>query len=388
MNSLLNITGHETRIPDIVRGEGAYVVDANGKTWLDLESGVWCLPLGHCHPRINAALIEQAGAMAHAGFCYSNGVVEAAARDVLSVVDFPDGQCLFLCSGSEVIELAGQIIRHLTGRTTTLCLHDAYFGSFGSTQNRSSGWYEFDWRECETCPHRNDCQPACDRLTSIPADISAFAFEPGSSSGFVRFPPESLVRNLVDAVRQRGGLILANEVTTGIGRTGAWFGHQHYSLSPDLICIGKGLGNGYPVSTLAINRETAGKLEAGTSGPFRYMQSHQNDPLGAAVARAVITELSDSQLVVRAAKLGEKLLNELRSIESSEHVVEVRGRGLMYAVEFTGKAVGDQVYDQLLDQGFIVCNRGGLFRIDPPLVIKESEFSAFVRVFHSVLEAL
>ena len=78
-------------------------------------------------------------------------------------------------------------------------------------------------------------------------------------------------------VRERGGLILVNEVTTGMGRTGAWFGYNHYPITPDLVCIGKGLGNGYPVSALAINKETAAKLEGGT---FKYMQSHQNDPAG------------------------------------------------------------------------------------------------------------
>ncbi len=167
-----------------------------------------------------------------------------------------------------------------------------------------------------------------------------------------------------------------------MGRTGAWFGHNHYPIVPDLVCIGKGLGNGYPVSALAVNKETAGQLDGGT---FKYMQSHQNDPLGAAVANEVIAVLLDDNLIARAASLGETFLQALRTLTASEHVAEVRGRGLMFAVEFSDKAVGDRMYERLLERGYIVCNRGGMFRINPPLVINEADFLRFVDVFGETL---
>jgi acetylornithine aminotransferase len=383
MSAVLNCTGHELRLPNIVDSDGAYLIDDGGKRYLDLESGVWCTPLGHNNSRVNTALTRQANSIAHAGFCYSNDIVEEAAQEVLAITGLEGGQCVFLSSGSEAIELARQICKHITEKPTTMCLHDAYLGSYSAVIDRESGWSLLDWRDCAACPDRDDCRRECPKLKDIPDAISEFVFEPGSASGFVRFPPASLVRNIIDIVRAQGGKIVVNDVTTGMGRTGAWFGYNHYSIEPDLVAIGKGLGNGYPVSALAINRETAGELADGT---FKYMQSHQNDPLGAAVALEVIKVLADEDLITRAADLGETFLDGLRTLVDGRHVVDVRGRGLMFAVEFAEKAVGDRIYDRLLEKGYIVCNRGGMFRVDPPLVIEEADFLDFVDVFRSLLD--
>ncbi len=382
MSNVLNCTGHELKLPDIVDSDGAYLFDDRGNRYLDLESGVWCTPLGHKSANVNAAITRQINSIAHAGFCYSSDVVEDAASSVLSITGFEDGQCVFLCSGSEAIELGRQICGHITKQPVTMCLHDAYLGSYSAVIDRESGWYLFDWRECAVCPDKGDCRIECPKLKDIPDDISEFVFEPGSASGFVRFPPASLIRNIVTIVRAQGGKIFVNDVTTGMGRTGEWFGYNHSRIEPDLVAIGKGLGNGYPVSALAMNRETAGELEDGT---FKYMQSHQNDPLGAAVAREVIRVLTDECLISRAANLGEKFLAELQALANSRHVTEVRGRGLMFAIEFAEKAVGDRIYERLLEKGYIVCNRGGMFRIDPPLVIAEADFLGFVEVFRGLL---
>jgi len=382
VNRVLNCTGHKLKLPYIVDSDGAYLFDDGGNRYLDLESGVWCTPLGHKNARVNAAITRQINSIAHAGFCYSNGVVEDAAQAVLSITGFRGGQCAFLCSGSEVIELARQICKHITKKPVTMCLHDAYLGSFSSVTDRNNGWYLFDWRECAACPNREDCDSECPKLKDIPGDVSDFIFEPGSSSGFVRFPPVSLIKNIVEIIRAQGGKIIVNDVTTGMGRTGEWFGYNHYRIEPDLVAIGKGLGNGYPVSALAINRETAGELEDGT---FKYNQSHQNDPLGAAVAREVIMVLAEEGLIRRAAVFGKKALEALQTLTTSKHITEVRGRGMMFAVEFAEKAVGDRIYDRLLEKGYIVCNRGGTFRIDPPLMIEESDFFGFVDVFRGLL---
>jgi len=382
MSSVLNCTGHMLKLPNIVDSEGAYLLDDRGNRYLDLESGVWCTPLGHKNARVNAAIARQSNSISHAGFCFSNDIVEEAAQSVLSITGLGGGQCVFLCSGSEVIELARQICRHITKKPTTMCLHDAYLGSYSSVIDRRNGWHLFDWRECAACPDREDCKKECPKLKDIPDDISEFIFEPGSASGFVRFPPASLIRNIVKIIRAQGGKIIVNDVTTGMGRTGEWFGYNHYRIEPDLVAIGKGLGNGYPVSALAINRETAGDLEQGT---FKYVQSHQNDPLGAAFAREVITVLATDGLISRAAILGEKFLQELQTLTNSKHITEVRGRGLMFAVDFAERAVGDRTYDQLLEMGYIVCNRGGMFRIDPPLMIEEADFIGFVEEFRGLL---
>ncbi|MBT3791008.1 MAG: aminotransferase class III-fold pyridoxal phosphate-dependent enzyme [Alphaproteobacteria bacterium] len=382
MSSILNCTGHAQKIPDIVDSDGAWLTAKSGKRYLDLESGVWCTPLGHKNQSINAAITAQISSITHVGFCYSNDVVEKAGEAVLSITEMTGGRCVFLCSGSEVIELARQMSKHLTQKPTTLCLHDAYFGSFSSTLSRDSGWAVFDWNECADCPQKQTCDRACPKLEAIPDGIAEFVFEPGSSSGFVRFPPKALINNIVGIVRSQGGKIIVNDVTTGMGRTGKWFGYHHYQIEPDFVAIGKGLGNGYPVSALAINHETADQLQSGT---FKYMQSHQNDPLGAAVALEVIGQIRKENLIDRAANLGGTFLKELQSLGKNNNITDVRGRGMMFAIDFAHKETGDRIYEQLLEKGYIVCNRGGSFRIDPPLVIEEADFLAFVSVFKQLL---
>ncbi len=382
MSSVLNCTGHELRIQDVVRSDGAQLFDAAGKRYIDLESGVWCTSLGHGDARVNGAIKRQIDSIAHVGFCYSNDVVEDAARSVLSVSGLTGGKCVFLSSGSEAIELARRISRHLTKKHRSMTLHDSYLGSYSSFTDRSRNWFVFDWKVCTTCRHNDGCRKDCEQLQNIPDDISEFIFEPGSSSGFVRFPPASMIRNLVEIVRSNGAKVIANEVTTGIGRTGRWFGHDHYEIEPDLIAIGKGIGNGYPVSVTAMTAHTTAQL---ADKPFKYMQSHQNDPLGAAVAREVIRTIVGNDLIKRAELVGATLLAELQELVDGDTIVDVRGRGFMIAVELRDRATGDHIYDELLDSGYIVCNRGSLFRIDPPLTIDEADLRSFTRSLSEIV---
>ena len=384
MKNVFNCTGHELKIPDIVDSQGVYLFDKNGKRYMDLESGVWCTALGHKNDRINGIIKKQIDSIMHAGFCYSNEVVDEAAKSTLSITNFEGGKCVFLCSGSEAIEILRQITKHLTGRQRTLSLHDAYLGSYSSVIDRDEGWYSFNWEDCRTCAKKDMCDSACEALRNIPDDISEFIFEPGSASGFVRFPPEALIQNMVNIVRRNKGKIIANEVTTGIGRTGKWFGYQHYHIQPDMVSIGKGIGNGYPVSVAVLSQAIAGDLE---EKPFKYSQSHQNDPLGAAIVHEIIQAIEDDDVIADVKNKGEMFFSQLNSLVDSEIVLGVRGRGLMFAVDLISKQVGDEIYDELIEKGFIVCNRGSLFRIDPPLTINEDEFGEFLETFGAIINA-
>lgn len=382
MKNVLNCTGHDLKIPNIIDSEGVYLFDNNGKQYMDLESGVWCTALGHKNGRVNEIIKKQINSIMHTGFCYSNEILDEAAKSILSITNLQDGKCVFLCSGSEAIEILRQISRHVTGRAKTLVLHDAYLGSYSSVINRNEGWHIFDWQECKTCPKKNECDPGCDKLQDIPEDIAEFIFEPGSASGFVRFPPKALIQNMVNIVRKNKGKVIANEVTTGVGRTGKWFGYQHYGMEPDMISTGKGIGNGYPVSVAVLSSTVAKDLE---ERPFKYGQSHQNDPLGAAIVREVIQAIDDNNLIAEAERKGKLFLSQLNALVDNEIVLGVRGRGLMFAVDLINEQVGDKIYDELIEKGFIVCNRGSLFRIDPPLTISEAEFGKFTEVFDAIV---
>ena len=382
MEHVYSCTGHELKIPNIVDSQGVYLFDDKGKCYMDLESGVWCISIGHKNEQINKAITKQVGSLMHAGFCYSSQILEESSKSILDITNIIHGKCVFLCSGSEAIEISRQISKHLSGKNVSMTLHDSYLGAYVSVTDRTKGWYIFNWDQCKTCSKKDKCDPFCEAFQNIPEDISDFVFEPGSASGFVSFPPKALIQNIVKIIQNNNGKIIANEVTTGVGRTGKWFGYQHYDIEPDLIAIGKGIGNGYPVSVTAINTATVSELEI---KPFKYAQSHQNDPLGAAVVQEVIREIKNNDLITKAEQKGSVFLSRLESLIDNEIVIDVRGRGMMFAVDLKNNKIADDIYRHLINQGYIIGNRGASFRIDPPLILTEAEFDGFVDTFKAVI---
>ena len=393
MDHVLWCNKHHLVLPDIAKGQGCYLYDHQGRKYLDLESGIWCLPLGHCHHQVNKAISAQADDLAHSGYTYANPVIEQASRAVLDILNFPKGKCVFLSSGSEAVEFGVQVMRKISQRPLILTLSDSFLGSYGSAGKKDADeWVLFDWQSCRTCSSSKNFNPECDHLADIPFNrIGGFVFEPGSSSGLVRFPPKAFIQNLVKQVRRHDGFIQINEITTGLGRTGRWFGFQHYDLKPDIVSMGKGLGNGYPVSAIALTPEIIKRLsEIG----FYYFQSHQNDPLGCAAARSVITTLQEENIIEKSRAAAEHLYDKLQKLaKKREAIKEIRGRGLMIAIEFSDQLTDDELSDlymQCIRQGLILAKRPGfnVFRIDPPLIIQKEDIDFFLETFDQLLNDL
>ena len=361
---------------DFVRGEGCRLIDENEKSYLDLESGCWCACLGHGHPRIRRVMETQIHDLIHLGTNYPNRLVEEAAAAVLGITGLDDGKCLFLSSGSEAVEFSVQAVRRITGKSYLLTFANSYLAAYGSAGRKSPDeWRLVDWTSSAE-------EEVLDGLDAISfEDIGGFVFEPGGSGiGFVRFPPKRIVEGIARRIRDTGGLLVANEITTGMGRTGTWFGFQHYDIRPDLTAMGKGLGNGYPVSAIAMTAPVAEKLEK--SGLYQA-QSHQNDPLGCAVAKEVIAVMREERLVEKSRKSGRYFLEGLKRLKRKYPVIqEARGRGMLLGLAFdpgTPSAAAD-VYAALLDRGYIVGLKaaGNLLRFDPPLIITREEIDLFL----------
>ena len=391
MSHVIWYPGHEKLQDPIVRAENCSLYDEKGKRYVDLESGVWCTSVGHAHPRILDVMTEQAGRLAHTGFSYSSDVVEKAAEEILPLVGFEGGGCTFLCSGSEAVEYGVRVAREFSERPLFITMADSYFGAYGSAFSREAdAWLSFDWQRCENCPHEGPCDHSCDRWRDIPFEkIGGFLFEPGSSSGFVRFPPKKFIECLARTVRESGGFVLVNEVTTGIGRTGKWFGYQHYDITPDIIAMGKGIGNGYPVSVAAVSPGVMNMMEG---NPIAYSQSHQNDPLGAAIAREVARIIHDDDLIKRSDELSTYLVQGLNTIkERTSRIKEIRARGLMIAMDLADHSGGEfttDVHRNLRQKGFLVGRRPGTntLRLDPSLTIAEEDLRDFLATFEECLK--
>lgn len=374
---------HEIVKTDFVRAENCYLYDSAGRRYVDFESGVWCAALGHNHPRIAQTMETQLKRVVHLGARYPNGTVEEAAQAVLNVVGMEDGKCVFLISGSEAVEFGVQAIRRITGKPLMLTFAASFLGSYGSAGTKKPDeWFLFDWRS-------NNGLDVEESIAQIPFDrIGGFAFEPGGSGiGHLQFPPAPLVHKIAEEIRKRNGLILVNEVTTGMGRAGKWFGFQHYDVRPDIVAVGKGLGNGYPVSAAAMRREVADQLEG--SG-FRYIQSHQNDPLGCAVANEVITLIREEGWIEKGNALGEFFLRELKGLAEKHAVIkDARGRGLLLGVEFHPheKINAARAYRFLLENGFVVGYYPdvNLLRFDPALTMERENVLSLIECLDGLL---
>lgn len=390
MSHVLRCSGYDLSGIEIARAEGCKLFCTDGHELIDFEAGVWCAALGHNHPRLQRVIHEQLDRISHIGYRVTNALQEQAAAEVLRTVGFNDGQCVFLSSGSEAVEFAAQIARLVRDKPLLLTLAESYLAAYGSVGIKAhKEWILFDRTTCDDCLPEQECSVQCPNLASIPFDqIGAIVFEPGSSSGFVRFPHQKLITALCENIRRHGGLIMVNEITTGIGRTGMWFGYQHYGLQPDIVAIGKGLGNGYPVSAVALRRGVIEDLE-GTG--FHYAQSHQNDPLGCAIAAEVIRIVREEELVERSAELGRFFRQELKKLADRHGMIrEIRGLGLMQAVEFEMDrkdfALSD-VFDKLLGRGFLVGYKpaGNLLRFLPPLTISHEDIQSMIDALANLL---
>ena len=369
--NILNCIGHNILYQDIIRAENCLLYDSQGNDYLDMESGVWCASIGHCNPRIVSAISRQASQIMHTGYCYINPIIKTACEKIISITGLNNGKALFLNSGSEAVDLAIRISKHVTGRKLMLTMSDSFLSSFGSFENKNE-WFFLDWLNNKS-------------IHDIPfSEIAAFVFEPGSSSGFVRFPPVNLIITIVNAIRSNGGIVICNEITTGMGRTGRWFGYNHYGIVPDIVAIGKGLGSGYPVSSVVCSEDTSKKIDYET---FHYFQSHQNDPLGAYIASEVINVMETENLITSAEKKGDLIKSELNRIKNKYGLIkEVRGRGLMMAIDFVQRddfSVAQLVNKKLLEQRIILVQRPNseTFRIDPSLTIRDEDIIRFIKSF-------
>lgn len=297
---------------------------------------------------------------------------------------------MFLCSGSEAVEYGVRAAQSVIHRPLLMTMKDSYCGAYGSASRKEeTEWFCFDWTPCSGCLRPGECDEGCELWAGIPYDhIGGFLLEPGSSSGLVRFPPVKLIRRIAAVIKRNGGLILVNEVTTGVGRTGLWFGYQHYGVSPDIVALGKGIGNGYPVSVTAF---AAGVVERLGGRPVNYAQSHQNDPLGAAVARKVAEVIREEGLIERGRGIAATLLSGLEGIRArTGRIKEIRARGLMVALELQDDSEGSftvQVHRELVHRGYIVGKRPGfnVLRLDPSLTIDREDIEGFLRTLESVL---
>jgi 2,2-dialkylglycine decarboxylase (pyruvate) len=390
----------------LVRGQGCTVWDAMGKPYLDLLSGTWCNVLGYGHPRWVAAIQSQVARLAHVGAPFPTAEVCEALAELGEILPPALNRAVLLNTGSEAVELALKMARAATGADGVVVVGKGYYGATAyalalSEAGRAApylprvaGIHRLPPPACRRCPVGRSwpCEDfAClDSLRAL-ADggeerIAAVIYEPVMAVGGMTVPPPGYGAQLRGLATRCAALLIAEEVTTGVGRTGRWFGFEHDGVVPDILVIGKAIGAGLPVSAVVTTQE----VEARCQGMLRHVQSHQNDPFSGRVAATVISTLQEERLVEQAAERGIYLLEGLKGLQSGCSCIwEVRGRGLMLGVELAQDqaAKGADALQRLLEAGFIVDYQphAATFRLLPPYVISTQELDRFLAAFEDAL---
>ena len=367
----------------IIRGEGCWLTAADGRKYLDLTSGYGVTPLGHCHPAVTRAIQEQAERLiACPTFLYNEQ--RALFLEVLAGV-LPSGlDSVFLCnSGAEATEAAIKFAALTTGRSGFVALRNGFHGrTLGALSVTANPRARKSFEPLLKPGTLVDPRKPEALKEAIDESTAAVLIEVVQGEGGVNVCDPALLEQARSMTRERGALLIYDEVQTGFGRTGSWFAHDS-AVSPDLMILAKGIANGFPLGAVAYSGQVADSLRPGCHG-----STFGGNPLACAAGRATVETLRDEGIVVRAKELGALLRSLLETRLASHQVVrEIRGRGLMIGIELRQKA-GRYLRRLTEDHGVIALPAGStVIRLLPPLIIEPEEITLAADAIASVLDS-
>ena len=363
----------------LASGDGAVVTDVDGNDYVDLLGGIAVNVLGHRHPAVIEAVNRQMNTLGHTSNLYATEPGVALAEALVGLLGAP-ARAFFCNSGTEANEVAFKITR-LTGRTKLVAAEGAFHG-------RTMGSLALTGQPSKQAPFA----PLPGDVTFVPyGDVDALRsavdsttaavfLEPIMGEGGVVVPPAGYLAAARDITAGHGALLVLDEVQTGVGRTGAFFAHQHDGVTPDVVTLAKGLGGGLPIGACLAIGATAELLTPGLHG-----STFGGNPVCTAAALAVLQALADERLIERADVLGKTLSH---GIESLGHplVGHVRGRGLLRGVVLTAPSA-KHVETAAREAGFLVnAAAPDVVRLAPPLVITETQIDSFLAALPAVLD--
>lgn len=365
----------------LVRGDGAYVWDADGNRYLDLVSGIAVNALGHAHPAIVQAVTEQITTLGHTSNLYINQVTVELAEELLDVAGLTgQAKVLFCNSGAEAVEAALKVSR-LTGRSKIVACDGAFHG-------RTMGALTLTGQPAKRTPFA----PLLPDVVHVPfGDATALAeavdehtaavvIEPVLGEGGVHPAPAGYLQAARKLTTDNGALLILDEVQTGIGRLGTWFAFQQAGITPDVITLAKGLGGGLPLGACIGIGAAADLLQPGQHGT-----TFGGNPVCCAAGLAVLRTIASDGLCEQAAALGKEIV---AGVEAIGHplVTEVRGSGLLLGIGLTGP-VAAAVAGAAQDAGYLVNNvQPDTIRLAPPLVLDAEQVHGFLAALPGVLD--
>jgi acetylornithine/N-succinyldiaminopimelate aminotransferase len=369
-----------------VRGAGTELWDGDGARYLDFLSGLAVTSLGHANPVVADALADQARTLLHVSNLFGTepGWEVAVALDELlragGADDAPRYQTFFCNSGAEANEAAIKLARRFggRGRHTVVSAFASFHGRTLSTLHATGQPQK--WEAFQPLPEgfRHVTWADLDELEgALDATVAAVLLEPVQGEGGVNPATVEYFRGVERLCAERGILFMVDEVQTGLGRTGAWFGFQHFGVQPDVVTMAKALGNGVPIGACAAKREVAAAFEPGD-----HATTFGGQPLATAAAKAVLAEMRRLDVPTLATEAGDRLRSALEALDA---VVAVRGLGLLLGVELAGHDA-KAVAARLLRDGLVVnAVTPTALRLAPPLTVSDAEIDEAVAMISSAL---
>jgi ornithine--oxo-acid transaminase len=369
------------------RAEGVWVYDVEGRRYLDCLAAYSAVNQGHCHPEILRTLQEQAGRITLCSRAFRNDQLPLLCKELHELTGYE--MVLPMNSGAEAVETAVKAARkwgykvkgipedkaeiivcagNFHGRTVTVV-------SFSSNEQYRDGFGPFT-PGFKIIPY-GDIEALRDAMTP---NTCAFLVEPIQGEAGIIIPPMGYLREAAEICKTNNALLMADEIQSGLGRTGKLFAYMHEGVTPDVLIVGKALAGGfYPVSAALASREILGVFQHGDHG-----STFGGNPLGCAVARTALRVLIEEKMVERSAELGAYFLSRLQTIQSSA-IKEVRGKGMWIGIELVGMA---RPYCESLKEVGILCKEthDHVIRIAPPLIITREEIDWAVERIAKVLE--
>jgi 4-aminobutyrate aminotransferase-like enzyme len=399
--------------PQMVQGQGMYLIDARGKRYMDLYAGVSVHALGHCHPEVTEAICQQVRTLQHSTTIYLTEPIVNLAEALAEVLPGDLGRTFFCGSGSEANEGAALLATLYTGRSEFLAFQNGLHGrtKLGMSLTGLSFWRtdpapvggitHVPAPHCAHCPLGRvrgqcafECVDAVEQaiLTATSGKPAAMFVEPIQGNGGIVVPPEGYYARLRTVLNRYHMLLIADEVQTGFGRTGRAFGLDHWDVVPDILTGGKALGGGTPVGFFSTTDRIAQSYTRPGASTFG------GNPVTAVAALKFLQILTRDGLVEKSEKTGSHLRERLQRIMDKNKVIaDIRGKGLMIGVEIAGSSgltapeLTDQLLEQMKDAGYLVGKTGpgrNVVTFMPPLIIEPDQALEAADTFEGLLGQL
>jgi 4-aminobutyrate aminotransferase/(S)-3-amino-2-methylpropionate transaminase len=399
----------------MARGEGCTLIDEDGNEYIDFIAGIGVGSVGHCHPHYVESLKRQLERLTFGSF-----TTETRARFLSMLAGLtPEGlaRIQLFSGGAEAVEAALRLAKAATGKHEVLGFWGGFHGKTGGVlgllgsefKHRLGpflpGRYVSPYADCYRCPLKlrfPDCGIACaDFLRDVirhqtGGEISAIIVEPIQGTAGNVVPPPGFLRAVQAIADEHDALLIADEMLTGFGRTGAMWGCDYDNVVPDVMTVGKGMGGGFPLSAVVSTDDLTGHVP--WSNPSASSSSYGGNPLAAAAGLATLEILVKEDLVRNAERVGKVMLARLEALKEKHRCVgDVRGKGLMLGIELVkdrqtreplAKDVTRALYQECLRRGLVAMTYSPSIRINPPLVIREDMALAGLAILDEALEAV